>query len=425
MNRKFCKKIIFLLFLVVLILSTNRPLLAASSPVVPRQGGDLRVCADYQKDIEETQKKIEEQQKRKEDLEKQQKIYQQKIKEKRKEGVTLKNELIILGNQINKQKIAIRMKENEIEIADLEIKNTQFKILQKQKEIIEQKNKISEVLRLISQHNRKGILEIVVLADSLADILSQNRRFNSLQESLISFLDDFKEKKDGLIKKEKEIQTERQNLVFLKRELENEKAKLNSNKIVQTKILDETRGAEWRFQSLLAEAITEQKNIEREISALERQLREKLTYREEAGLMEEEGEIIFSWPVSSGVITAYFHDPDYPYRRWIGEHSGLDLRAEQGAPVRAAASGYIGRARHGGLGYSYVLIVHNEDFATPYGHLSQINVEEGSYIRRGEVIGKSGGMPGTSGAGYFSTGPHLHFEVRLKGIPVNPLNYLL
>jgi len=416
MNR-LSKKIIFLFFIVILMFF-NRPLLAESFPL-------LRVSAYYQKDIEETQKKIEEQQKAKEDLEKQQKIYQQKIEEKRKEGITLKNELSILENQINKQKISIRMKENEIETTDLEIKNTQFEILQKQKEIIEQKNKISEILRLINQHDKKGILEIVVLADSLADILSQNRQFNSLQESLISFLDNLKEKKDDLIGEEKDLQTERQNLVFLKSDLENEKAKLGSSKIVQTKILDETRGAEWRFQSLLAEAITEQKNIERELSSLEKQLREKLTFKEETDLTEGEGEIIFSWPVPSGVITAYFHDPDYPYKRWIGEHSGIDLRAAQGTPVRAAASGYVARAHHGGMGYSYVLIIHNEEFSTLYGHLSQINIEEGSYIRRGEVIGKSGGTPGTPGAGYFVTGPHLHFEVRLKGIPVNPLNYLL
>jgi len=410
--RRSAKKIIFL-FLIAALIFITKPCLAQNSY--------------YTKEIEEIQKQLEVQQKKKQELDEQQKIYQQKIEEKRKEASTLKNELSILENQIYKQKIVVRTKENEIQTNDLEIKDTQFKILQKQKEIIEQKNKIAEVLRLINQNDKKNLLQIAILSNSLSDVLGWYRRLDSLQGSLLGSLNNLEEKKKDLVEEEKNAQTKRQELVSLKHQLESEKGKLDSQKIVQTKILDETRGAEWRFQSLLAEAISEQKKTEREISSLEKQIREGLNFKaeEEGGLMEGEGEIIFSWPVPSGIVTAYFHDPDYPYRRWIGEHSGVDIRAGQGTAVRAAASGYVAKAFHGGMGYSYVLIIHNEEFSTLYGHLSQINVEEGSYIRRGQVIGKSGGMPGTPGAGYFSTGPHLHFEVRLKGIPVNPLNYLL
>jgi len=386
--------------------------------------GVLAVDSNYSREIKEIQKQIEEQQKKKKELEEQQKIYEQKIEEKRKEAASLKTELNIVGNQIYKQKIAIKAKQNEIEITDLGIKNTQFQILQKKKEIIEQKNEIAEVLRLINQNDKKGFLEIVILSNSLAEVLGFQRRLNSLENSLLKSLEGLEGRKEELTQEEKKLQNTRGELTFLQKQLEGEKTKLTSEQFYQTKLLEETRGAEWRFQSLLAQAISDQKTIEREIASLERQARERLTFEDEE-LLEEKGEIIFSWPVPSGIITCYFHDPDYPYRRWIGEHSGIDLRAAQGTPVRAAASGYVARAKHGGLGYSYVLIIHNEDFSTLYGHISKINVEEGSYIRRGQVIGLSGGMPGTAGAGYFSTGPHLHFEVRLKGIPVNPLNYLL
>jgi len=402
-------KKIFLIFLIFLFLQGS---------------GVLAVDSNYSREIKEIQKQIEEQQKKKKELEEQQKIYEQKIEEKRKEAASLKTELNIVGNQIYKQKIAIKAKQNEIEITDLGIKNTQFQILQKKKEIIEQKNEIAEVLRLINQNDKKGFLEIVILSNSLAEVLGFQRRLNSLENSLLKSLEGLEGRKEELTQEEKKLQNTRGELTFLQKQLEGEKTKLTSEQFYQTKLLEETRGAEWRFQSLLAQAISDQKTIEREIASLERQARERLTFEDEE-FLEEKGEIIFSWPVPSGVITAYFHDPDYPYRRWIGEHSGIDLRAAQGTPVRAAASGYVARAKHGGLGYSYVLIIHNEDFSTLYGHISKINVEEGSYIRRGQVIGLSGGMPGTAGAGYFSTGPHLHFEVRLKGIPVNPLNYLL
>ena len=70
------------------------------------------------------------------------------------------------------------------------------------------------------------------------------------------------------------------------------------------------------------------------------------------------------------------------------------------------------------------MIIHGDGLATVYGHVSAVYVTPDQYVTQGQAIGRSGGMPGGIGSGPFTTGPHLHFEVRLNGLPVDPEKYL-
>jgi murein DD-endopeptidase MepM/ murein hydrolase activator NlpD len=82
------------------------------------------------------------------------------------------------------------------------------------------------------------------------------------------------------------------------------------------------------------------------------------------------------------------------------------------------------KTKDNGYGYSYVILAHANGYSTVYGHVSEILVEEGDQIVQGQILGLSGGMPGTKGAGYMTTGPHLHFELLKDGSHIDPLNYL-
>lgn len=120
----------------------------------------------------------------------------------------------------------------------------------------------------------------------------------------------------------------------------------------------------------------------------------------------------FSWPVS-GTITSPFGWRSNPYGGAPEFHQGLDIAAPTGTTVAAASSGTIILAQwYGGYG-NYILIDHGGGYSTGYGHLSAIYVSVGQTVQRGQAIG----AVGSTGQ---STGPHLHFEVRINGKPVDP-----
>ncbi len=379
-------------------------------------------------EIKKIQEEIQNKEKNIKNLENQKEIYEEKIKIKRKEAGNLNEELSLLSSKINKREIEIETQEEKIKKADLFIKRIQIETIRKKKEMEDAKNDLKELLIAINGYDQKSYLEIIFLNASLSDIFNHLRYLNVVQGKVSRNIQRIATVKDALEVQENNLRQERQNIINLKTELNGQKIQLTSEKEINQLLLNETRGAEWKFQSLLAEIITEQQNTENEIADLERQAREKIAAEKGKRIkdMEKEGTIVFSWPVPFEKITSPFHDPDYPFRNWIGEHSGTDMRAKQGTLVRAAASGYVARAKNGGVGgYSYIMIIHNNSFSTVYGHVSKILVKENQYVKRGEVIGWSGGTPGTPGAGRFCTGPHLHFEVRLNGIPVNAEDYLL
>ncbi|CEP67115.1 Duplicated hybrid motif [Moorella glycerini] len=132
------------------------------------------------------------------------------------------------------------------------------------------------------------------------------------------------------------------------------------------------------------------------------------------GWMPVEGKL--KWP-TPGIftITSGFGPRVDPVEGLDGFHTGMDIGAPMWTPVHAVADGVVAVAEWMG-NFGYAVYIEHDDMVTIYAHLSQIAVQRGQQVRAGDVIAYSG----STGK---STGPHLHFEIRVHGQPVNPINY--
>lgn len=123
-------------------------------------------------------------------------------------------------------------------------------------------------------------------------------------------------------------------------------------------------------------------------------------------------------PVDGVRLTSSFGMRNHPILRQRRQHNGVDLATARGTPVYATADGMVEMAKYWGSYGNYVQIGHGGDLETRYAHLSSYTVRDGQQVRKGDLIG----YVGSTGR---STGPHLHYEVRVSGEPVNPVPYMV
>lgn len=264
---------------------------------------------------------------------------------------------------------------------------------------------------------------MLLLNDSLADFLNATKYLADTNREIGSSVEELKYDKAKLEEGKLVLDKKNKELLSLKEQLEERKLGLAYEQENKTYILEETKSSEKQYQALLQEAKLKQQQAERDIIAAEQLIRQKMSEKDRQRL--ESGSTTIIWPVAKNVITAGFYDSGYPYKNVIGEHPAVDIRARQGSTIYAAADGYVARVKFdGSKDYAYIMIIHAGGLSTVYGHVSAVYVTQDEYVSQGQIIGKTGGTPGTIGAGRFTTGPHLHFEVRSNGLPVNPSKYL-
>lgn len=383
---------------------------------------EFTLDADYNKEIWELNQEINDKRKSVEELQKQADNYKKSLASKRREIASLSYQVSTINQTITKLSLEKETLEVRIEEINLRIANAKLKIQATEEQIAAQKDRMAALVEtLFIADKDNNMLAVLATDTTISEYISRLQNLQGIETGLNDGLASLNTLRIAMVESHSQLDENKQELNELHEELLGKTDALEDQKEVKFQLIDQTKGEEVKYQTLLQELKDEQSKVNSDIVRLEEVAREKLNRQIAEGRDLGSGPMI--WPVSSRTITSFFHDPDYPYRA-VFEHPAIDIRSPQGTQIQAAASGYVARAKDAGQGYSYIMLVHDNGLSTVYGHVSAIYVTEGTFVTQGQIIGLSGGKPGTPGAGRLTTGPHLHFEVRLNGIPVNPSNYL-
>lgn len=287
-----------------------------------------------------------------------------------------------------------------------------------------------------------SLLAMLSAEESIGEILKENEYLFFLQDASQTLVQRILADELALDDKQSELENKKERLSDLREIFMREKNNLLVSQNSRKRLLAETQGRQIIYETLLELSKKELAQVSEQIERLrenyaffQQKLDELAANPEAAGLNLKAFEIDenqllknashpLAWPVSPALgISAFYHDAAYQKALGI-QHNAIDIRIEQGSKVKAAADGVVSKVADNGFTYSYIIIAHPDKMLTLYGHMSEMLVEEGEIVKQGQVIGLSGGIPGTRGAGWLTTGAHLHFEIFKNWKQTDPLEYL-
>lgn len=345
--------------------------------------------------------------------------YRQRIAEQANAQASLQNQVTLIDNSIKEKELAIERVRSLIDVANLELQRVQLQIQTETYRLEKQKQALTSVVSELQDAQGVGLFESYVARGSLSEFFVQLEQLKRIEADMVEATNQVKEGKRILEQKQRELETYRKTLEEEQTQLFAQQDELESDRGAKQSLIAETSAKEEEFQRIMHELRQQRQQEAQDASELESKIKEKLDAIDKA---LARGDILFSWPIKVSRISAKFHDKTYPYRN-LFEHPGLDIPAPVGTSVKASAGGYVAFNRTGKQYGNYIMIIHPGGYASVYAHLSAFKAKPDTYVERGDLIGLSGGKPGDKGAG-LSTGPHLHFELRKDGIPIDPEPYL-
>lgn len=332
------------------------------------------------------------------------------------EGEQKSNELVSQISDLNTQ---IQSVESEISALDTQIENTQADITQseadlqaKQEELDNQNDSLGKRLRAMYKNGETSILEILLGSSSLDEFMTNVDMVQRIYSNDVDVLENIQTQYDA-------IEEERERLVTLKNQLstqENEQ-KTKKSDLESKKSEVETLQSQVESDNDALEAQIDELNKEaNELTALIQQEQRSQTASSSTTSKYTGG--VFTWPCPGNYrISSYYGYRIHPILHTRKLHTGLDIPATTGTPIVAAADGTVIMSKYySGYG-NCIMVDHGGGLVSVYGHCSALKASVGQSVTRGQTIA----LVGSTGQ---STGPHLHFEVRVNGQRTSPLAYL-
>lgn len=373
-------------------------------------------------ETDELQEKLNAQKEALKDIDKKIAEFQQKVQEKRRTAQTLEGQIELINDGIENITLGIQKTQAQINETDTEVENVQIDIAKKEDSIDKGRVLLGDYIRQMQDIDMQSSVTVFLKYSTLSDAITESSTIEQLQDNAHKTIISIQKEKQELQEKKAQLEDFKQSLAGLKTRQQYQQQTLEDQNASKQQILKVTNAQESQYQSLLEQSKADAKAAQAAIADLDSKIREQLRAQGHGNL----GTVgTFSWPIEPIFgISCPFHCGGYPYAYLIGPHSGTDIPTNVGTPIKAPADGYVGRAHDsGGRGYSYIMLIHGDNFSTVYGHVSGFAVPEGKFVKRGDIIGYTGGAAGAHGSG-LSSGPHLHFEVRKNNVPVNAENYL-
>lgn len=373
---------------------------------------------------------------------------------------TLSEQLENLDQQIKTTEELIANVVDQVHRKENELILLYSAIEQKNAEIEQQKRMLTDYLRTLyeqesavtntlARNSEINIAKLLLSDEPVGLQLQKIKYFSILEEQGHEIFNRLEELLTELEMDKERAKVAKYRLTLLYDRLDEERSNLEVQRGAKQNLLTQTRGEEAIYQGLIEESRKQQAQIQADLL----ELRDNLEFIEQEmrvlgdnfdpddyrDLFSGEKTSIYAyinafkddnsafrliWPVvPTRGISAYFRDPSYVAVFGVG-HNAIDIPVSQKTTIRAPAEGVVYKVRDNGYGYSYLILAHKGGYMTVYGHVYEFLVEAGEKVRPGQAIALSGGTPGTKGAGFMTTGAHLHFEVMKGGKYMDPMNFL-
>jgi len=338
------------------------------------------------------------------DLNDQIKKLEQQLKAGKSQEKNLALEISKLDKMIKAAENEIGELQGEISVTGQKVNTAKAQLAELQAEMDEQNDDMGQRIRAMYKNGDVGILEVLLGSNDFTDFMTNLDMAQKIYDNDVEVLERLEERHKVLD--------------MYRQDLEDLEAELARKRQMEAQKQDQLEGSRGSVSELKANVAKDNKALEAQVDSLVEAANKLVA---EILALQGTGAYIggeMAWPVPASTrITSQFGYRMHPILRVSKLHTGIDIGVASGSDIVAANAGKVIRAAWNNS-YGYMIIVdHGGGIATLYAHNSKLLVANGDIVTRGQVIAKAGSTG-------MSTGPHLHFEVRVNGEYKNPMSYL-